>query len=160
MTWDTAANIASVIEAVVVTVSLAVVAYQIRQQTHLTRAANTSNLFQMSSEFNLQLVQDPNLAEMWLAASESVLVPSTPEERIEEFRRRNLVMWWLMLHENIYHQHRSGFLQPEVFDAWKADLQSVISKPGVEGRFDEIAAFLTSEFAKYVRKLRNCNGTD
>jgi len=41
MDWEKAANIATVVEAIVVTVSIIFIWKQLRQQTKLTRIANT-----------------------------------------------------------------------------------------------------------------------
>lgn len=49
--WEKSANIATVVEAIVVTISIIFIWKQLRQQTKLTRIANTQALVDISSPF-------------------------------------------------------------------------------------------------------------
>jgi hypothetical protein len=69
MDWEKAANIATVVEAIVVAVSIIFIWKQLRQQTKLTRIANTQALVDISSPFNLELIKDPKMAALWVRGS-------------------------------------------------------------------------------------------
>jgi hypothetical protein len=58
MTLSDWTSIATIAQSVFVPLSLFLVWRQLRQQSQLTRAANTQALVELSSPFNLQLIQD------------------------------------------------------------------------------------------------------
>jgi hypothetical protein len=60
------ANIAIIVQGVVIIVSLGFVFYQLRENARLTRAANTQKLVELTSPFALQLMQDRSTAELWV----------------------------------------------------------------------------------------------
>ena len=64
------ANIATIIEAVFVIVSVWFIWRQLRESTRLARAANAQSLVELSSPLNLQLIQDPEMASLWVRARE------------------------------------------------------------------------------------------
>src|SRR6516165_4136808 len=60
------ANIAIIVQGIVIIVSLGFVFYQLRENARLTRAANTQKLVELTSPFALQLMQDRSAAELWV----------------------------------------------------------------------------------------------
>ena len=66
MDLDAWAAVATIVQAVFLPVSLFFVWYQLRQQSKFTRATNAQSLVELSSPFNLQLIQDRKFAQLWV----------------------------------------------------------------------------------------------
>ena len=66
MTLNDFANIAIIVQGIFVIVSIGFIWYQLRENTRLTRAANTQKLIELSSPFNLQLIQNREMAELYI----------------------------------------------------------------------------------------------
>jgi len=69
MDWAKAASIATVVESIIVIVSVVFIWIQLRLQTKLTRIANTQALVEISSPFNLELIKDAAMAALWIKGS-------------------------------------------------------------------------------------------
>jgi hypothetical protein len=147
--WGKAANIASVIEAIVVLVSLYFIWRQLRQQTELTKIANTQNLVELSSPFNLQLIQDRNMAELWVEGAQEF---GTYDE-IKKYQYNSLLVWWLILHENIFYQKKRGLLDKEIYASWDYDLKVFVKKQQLHERWWMLKDAFQSDFSDYVVKV-------
>src|ERR1700737_3703867 len=119
MTLSDLASVAIIIQGFLFIVSIGLVWYQLRENTKLVRAANTQKLVELSTPFNLQLAQDRALTELWLQATQRF----DELDEIDRTRYFNLLTWWLMLHENIYHQWRNKLIDKETFSSWTRDLE-------------------------------------
>src|SRR6185369_5305770 len=91
MDWEKAANIATVVEAIVVTASILFIWKQLRQQTKLTRIANTQALVAISSPFNLELIKDREMAALWIKGANDY---GTFDE-VRQYQYKSLLIWWL-----------------------------------------------------------------
>jgi hypothetical protein len=95
------ANVASIANIILLAISVVIIWYELRQNNKLTQAANVHRLAELASPFNLQLIQDPEMAEMWLKGADQF----GAWDEVKQFRYRALLIWWLLFHENIYYQH-------------------------------------------------------
>ena len=77
---------------------------QIQENTDLTRAANAQKLVELSSPFNLLLIQNREVAELWLKGGSQY----DTLDQIDQERYYELLTWWLILHENVYLQWKKG----------------------------------------------------
>src|SRR5215510_597420 len=75
--WQIASAISTIVQGVVVIVSLIFIwrqiqlqTKQITSQTELAKAANTQALVGLSSPFNIELIKDPQMAKLWLEGAE------------------------------------------------------------------------------------------
>ena len=102
MDWAKTANIATVVESIVVVVSVILILIQLRLQTKLTRIANTHALVEISSPFNLELIKDPAMAALWIKGVEDY---DTFDE-VKKYQYKSLLIWWLIFQENIFFRTR------------------------------------------------------
>jgi hypothetical protein len=120
------ANIATIVQAVLVPVSIGIstyfVLYQLRESTRLTRAANTEKLVELISPLHLQLIQDRETARLWVQGADQW---NTMDEVGKE-RYSGLLNFCLVFHQNIYHQHKKKLLDDDTFTAWTNDLKLFI----------------------------------
>ena len=100
------ASIATIVGTLSIPLSAIFIWVQLRQQTQLARAANTQTLVELASPFNLQLIQDPKMAEYWVQGAAKY----DSYSEVEKYRYKSLLIWWLILHENIYFQWEKGLL--------------------------------------------------
>ena len=143
------ANIATIVQGVFVIVSLGFVLYQLRESTRLTRAANTEKLVELTSPFHLQLVQDPETARLWV---KGVKEWNTMDE-VDKERYYTLLSFWLVFHENIYHQEKQGLLDKVTFTTWTNDLKYFIRQQHLKSRWPEMREFYEPSFVEYIDTL-------
>jgi hypothetical protein len=149
MSLSDLANLATIVQGIVVIVSIGFVWYQLRENGRLTRAANTQKFIELSSPFNLQLVQDREMAKLWMQGAKEW----DKMDEIDKERYLNLLVWWLLLHENIYHQWKKNLLDKETYTAWKNDLEDFISAKNLNQHWDHLKANLEASFVDHVSQL-------
>lgn len=128
MTWQTAANISTVVQAVLVVVSLVLIFVQLKKQTDLARTANTQSLVALVSPFNLELAQNPTMARLWP-------ITETEWEKLNDVEKQqyeSMLRWWFIFYENLFFQNECGLLNDKIFTAWKTDLDVFVEEQLVE----------------------------
>jgi hypothetical protein len=162
--WQIAQTIATIVQTLVVVISLYFIwrqvqqqTKQVKQQTDLARIANVQSLVSLSSPYNLELIKDPNMARFWVEGAEKF------EDycELDKFRYKQLLIWWLILHENIFYQKKEGLLDDNIFATWTRDLKLFIQKHRLEHRWPDLEVAFEHKFREYViglieeAKLRN-----
>jgi hypothetical protein len=160
--WQIASTIATIVQGIVVIISLIFIWRQIQLQTkqlslqtELAKAANTQALVGLSSPFNIDLIKDPQMAKFWIEGAEEFENYS----KIDKFRYENLLFWWLILHENVYYQTQKGLLDEVIYAAWKHDLRRFIKKQKLQLHWEGMKNLFQQDFVEYVgqvmQELRN-----
>ena len=143
------ASIAIIVQGFLFVVSIGLVWYQLRENTKLVRAANTQNLVELSSPFYLQLAQDRALTELWRQATERF----DELDEIDKERYFNLLTWWLMLHENIYHQWRNKLVDEDTYSSWTRDLEYFARRQQLENHWTRLNSYFEVSFAEHVTTI-------
>jgi hypothetical protein len=147
---QTLASIVPLVQTLVFIISVFFVGYQIRENTRLTRAAKTQSLVELSSPFLLQLGQDRNMAELWVNGTKHY----ETLDAVDQFRYIQLLVWWLILHENIYYQYRSGLVDQQIYEGWQVELRAFIREKRLGLFWDkEMKRFFRTEFRQVVENL-------
>ena len=154
MTLQDWANVATIIGVLSIPLSGYFIWLQLRQQTLLAKAANAQSLVELSSPFNLQLIQDPKMAEYWVHGAERY--PGFDE--VEKYRYKSLLIWWLILHENIFFQQRNELLDNAVYAAWQRDLESFAQRQ-LKERWPELKGVFQPAFVEHVESLMKSEST-
>lgn len=154
--WQVVGILAAIAQTLAVIVSLFLILRQIRQQTQqleqqtkLTRIANTQELVNLSSPFNLELIKDHNMAALWVNG----LKEYNQFDEVKKYQYEGLLIWWLILHENIFYQWKKGMLEDEAYNPWKYDLQCFVEKKLSKSIWDELKAAFQSEFRARVTNM-------
>ncbi|HIP72186.1 MAG TPA: hypothetical protein EYH05_12410 [Anaerolineae bacterium] len=71
MSIENIASIATIVESIFVVISVIFIWRELRENTKLTKASNTQSLVELSSPFNLQLIQDRQMAEYWVQGAKN-----------------------------------------------------------------------------------------
>jgi hypothetical protein len=143
------ANVATILRVLSIPFSNIVIIWQLKQQIHLARAANVQSLVELSSPFNLQLVQDKNLADYWVHGKQKY----KDYDAVEKCRFSNLVSWWLILHENIFFQHRSNLIDHSAYDSWQCDLRRFCANQVPPELWTELRDAFQTQFRKHVDRI-------
>ena len=146
MTLSDWANLSVVVQGVILPLSILILIWQVQKQFKLTRAANAQSLVEIASPFNLALVQDAEMAELWKngASKYSEMDP------VRQERYMNMLIWWLLLHENIRHQWREGLIDKAVYNSWQRDLDYFVVKHKIADRWPSMKEFYHVAFAQHV----------
>ena len=139
------ANVAAIVQVVAV----AAVLYQLYQSTRLTRAANTQRILEVAAPFLLQLIQDAEVAKLWNAGPDDVARMT----EIEKSRYVQMLAFWLLIHENVYHQNKKGLIDKETYSSWNNELEQFVSKKNLFLLWDELRQFFEPSFAGHVSRL-------
>jgi hypothetical protein len=143
-------SIVTIIQGIFFVISVFFIWYQIRQQNRLTRAAHTQSLVEMASPFLLQLSQDRKLADLWVNGTRNY---ETMDE-VDRFRYLQLLLWWLIHHENIYYQYHSCLVDEILYQGWQTELQAFIRAKRVQLFWNQdMKRFFRTEFRQDVEKL-------
>jgi hypothetical protein len=149
MSLNDLASIAIIVQGFLFIVSIGLVWYQLRENTKLVRAANTQNLVELSSPFYLQLAQSRELTELWGQAPQHF----DDLDEIDRTRYFGLLTWWLMLHENIYHQWRNKLVDEETFNSWTRDLEWFVRRQRLEDHWTILNGYFEVSFAEHVSAI-------
>jgi hypothetical protein len=167
MSWEKAAHISTVLQFLVVVVSVFFIrkqlqnqAEQLKQQTNLARVANTQALVSLAFPFNLELAKNKDLASLWLRGTQNW----DELNNLEKDRYGSLLRWRFTFYENIFFQAKSGLLDKSINLCWNVDLDSFIEFHPVEKYWSEMEKKYTQEFADYINarieiKHKKVNGS-
>ena len=143
------ASIATIIEAIFVVISVFFIWREVRETGKLTRAANNQSLVELSSPFNMQLIQDRKMAELWISGSKNY----DQMDEVDMYRYLSLLTWWLIHHENIYYQNSKGLLDENIYKGWAIDLEEFVKEQKLWLYWDERKSHYQPEFSNHVSQL-------
>jgi len=145
-------SILTILQGIFFLVSVVFIWVQIRQANRFTRAAHTQSLIEISAPFLIQLSQDRKLAELWGNGTKTY----ESLDEVDRFRYEQLLVWWLIHHENIYYQYHEGLVDEKLYQGWKVELREFIRAKGI-GLFWEkgLKRYFRTEFQQEVEKMVN-----
>lgn len=149
MSLSDLASIAMIVQGGLFIVSIGLVWYQLRENTKLVRTANTQKLVELSVPFNLQLAQDRGLTQLWQQGAQHY----DDLDDIDKERYGNLLTWWLMLHENIYHQWNKKLIDRDTYTSWTHDLEHFTRRQNLANHWTYLNSYFESSFAEHVTMI-------
>jgi len=151
------AHLSAVVQLFVVVVSIVFIWRQLRQGIQLRKAANAQALAEHAAHFNALLIQDPDVARIWYTYGWGLDVDRFKEIAAAE-RYQELLVQWLILHENIYYQHRKGLLDADLYNSWAADLERTVAKHNLQAVSPSVDEIFTGGFGRYLMHLAQKGG--
>nr|AAP58626.1 hypothetical protein [uncultured Acidobacteriota bacterium] len=147
LTISSAADLFSIFASIAVVVSLLFIAFQVKQQTRLARAANSQAFVNIQSDFVLAAGSNQSLMEFYQTGGEKfeTLDPS------EQARYRYLVAWWLTFYENVQYQQDCGLLDEGVYKAWMKDMAGFIERRRVEKVWEFLKPNYSDTFIVHIQ---------
>lgn len=149
MSLSDMASVAIIVQGVFLVVSVTLVWYQLKENTKLIRTSNTQKLVELSAPFNLQIAQDRELAALWLQGAQHL----DDLDEVDRERYFNLLNWWLILHENIYHQWTKKLIEEDTFISWTRDLEFFTRRQNLGQYWTRLSTYFEASFAEHVAKI-------
>lgn len=143
-------NLAQIIEALFVVLSLITIVYQVIQQTKLAKASNSNTLFQLYAPFYTEIIKDEKMAELIVHGHERY--PESKDE-VFKYQYRASLAWRLTLQENLFYQEKNGLLDKDLFKSWEADFRSIVKRRKVGLLWPKLKDVYHSAFCEYVEKI-------
>lgn len=143
------ASIAIIVQGLLFIVSIGLVWYQLRDNTRQIRASNTQKLVELSIPFYLQLAQDRALTELWQHGTQGI----DELDEIDRTRYFSLLTWWLMMHENIYHQWRKQLIDEDTYSSWTRDLEYYVQRQQLGNQWTQLNGYFEASFAEHVTSI-------
>lgn len=141
------ANVATILGTVlVIPVSAGSIWWQLWRQTRLARLANAQSLVELSSPFNLRLIESKRFADYWVRGAQEY----ENYDEVGRYRYKSLLIWWLILQENIFLQYKNRLLDKSIYKAWESDLRDFLQNQCPKDRWLEVRKNLQQEFCKHV----------
>lgn len=149
MTLHDLASIATIIEAAFIVISVFFIWREVRETGKLTRAANNQSLVELSSPFNMQLIQDREMVELWISGSKNY----DRMDDVDKYRYLSLLTWWLNHHENIFYQKSKDLLDDTMYRGWAADLEEFVKEQQLWLHWNERMNHYQPEFSQHIHML-------
>lgn len=143
------ANISTIAQAILVIVSLGFIWYQLRQSVGLAKAANSQALVEHAASFNALLIENSELADLWYAHGQKF------SDATSARRYRELLVQWLIFHENIYYQWRTGLLDSETYNSWLEDLKFTVNNHNIEMVSRDVRTVFPGKFGAHINELKD-----
>lgn len=149
MGLDQLAQIGEFVGGVFVVVSLAYVAYQVRQNSRFLRAENYARVLDRMSTLQSRISMDPELNHLFTVGAEH------PERLSPADRVRFAWALYEMFGaaEFMYHQSREKALPPAVWARWEATMGWWFSHPGMRAWWRAKPAPLSADFEAFGDEL-------
>lgn len=139
-------DISSVLGSLALVISVIFLFRELRETNRLTRAANAQAMVDLSGPFYTSLFQDRQLAELFNHGAHDF--PSL--DKVDQYRYKQMLIWWLIFHENIFYQRRQGLLDRHTFKPWARDLKLFVQRQNLATHWDELHPLFQDEFGNYV----------
>ena len=128
MTLDQLANIGEIVGSIAVIISIIYVAIQIRTNTEAERTSTYQAVVSDFGALNNTMASTPELSHMFVEAMEDYHQLSADEKA----RISQLFFQCFRYFENMFYQHRKGYLDEEVWIGWKRLMLTYYSRPGFQ----------------------------
>jgi hypothetical protein len=139
-------SLGELIAAIATVATLGYLALQIRQNTHATRASSFHAVSDARNQVNLAVVQDPDLARIWLegGANRSAL---SAEDRL---RFDVALVSYFHVIETMHYQASVGAGEKGLLVAEERSLRDLLSTPGIREWWHENPWAFGLEFRAYI----------
>jgi hypothetical protein len=128
MTLEQFASIGEIISGIAVIISLIYLAIQIRTNTEAERSATYQSIVSDFGALNNTMASTPELSQLFVGAMEDYHQLSSDQKA----RISQLFFQCFRYFENMFYQHKKGYLDEEVWTGWKRLMLTYYSRPGFQ----------------------------
>jgi hypothetical protein len=146
MTLDQFGSIAEIIGGLGVIVSLVYLAIQIRKNTEAERTSTYQAVVSDFGALNNTMASSPELSHLFVQAMENYHQLSSDEKA----RISQIFFQTFRYFENMYYQHRKGYLDEEVWVGWKRLMLTYFSRPGFQAWWGHRRDVYSEPFAIFL----------
>ena len=149
MTWEAISNIADIVGAVAVVVSLVYVARQINQNTQASRSSTRQAIADSALVAVSDLIADSGMAQ--LMTRDMAGEEFTPAESLRLAGRGYMVMrHW----ENIYYQYRTGMLLEDEWRGFRRNLTALLQLRHMQQYWARESEIYSDAFKEEVARIQ------
>lgn len=146
MTLDQLASIGEIVSGIAVIISLIYLAIQIRTNTEAERSATYQSIVSDFGALNNTMASTPELSHLFVEGMENYL-QLTPDQKA---RISQIFFQCFRYFENMFYQHRKGYLDEEVWIGWKRLMLTYYSRPGFQTWWSHRREVFSEPFAKFL----------
>jgi len=126
MTLEALGNLGEFVGSIAVLVSLIYLGIQVKKSTETERTSTYQSIVSDFGRMNQSLASDPELLFLYVKALEEYESLTPPEKA----RVSQVFYMTFRYFENMYYQHRKGYLEAEVWVGWKRLMLTYFGRPG------------------------------
>ena len=152
MTLNDWAAVSTIAQAILVVISLGFIWYQLRESTKLAKAENVRALVEQAAAFHAPLYQDGQLGELWYTFGRKF------RDDTEKLKYHEMIVQWLLFHENIYYQHSQGLLAEEIYQSWLVDLKATMGEHNTD--LIDIKGLFPGQYGLHLLELKEAFKTN
>lgn len=146
MTLEQFASIGEIVSGVAVIISLVYLAIQIRTNTDAERSSTYQSIVSDFGAMNNTMASTPELSHMFVQAMEDYHQLSSDQKA----RISQIFFQCFRYFENMFYQHRKGYLDEEVWIGWKRLMLTYYSRPGFQTWWEHRREVYSEPFAIFL----------
>ena len=149
MTLEHYANVAEIIGALVVVVTVVFLALQVRRNTQSLRSTATQTAHQELSELYNTFLEDPSFLDLWMRATED---PSA----LSNLETARLNAWWMkgsLSGQNWYLQTKVGAIEPTMWRSYAKLIHRLCHTEMYKQFWSERKFVFAPEYVKRIEKM-------
>ena len=148
MTLSDVSNLAQIIGALAVVVSLFYVAFQIRQNTDAVRSATAQDVHENFASWYHLLASDSALSQITVNG----LRDYSSLSETEKARFVATFMAFLSYSQNAYLKWKEGSLAPALWSCWELLIMNLVASPGGRDFWEERGYLFGSDFRNHIEQ--------
>ncbi len=147
MTLTELGSIGELLGSIAVLISLIYLAMQIRSSTETARTSTYQSVVSDFSALNQSMASTPDLSLMFVNAMED-FESLSPDEKA-----RISQLFFMCFHnfENMYYQHRKGYLENDLWLGWKRLMLTYHARPGFQTWWSIRSDVYSQAFVEFLR---------
>jgi hypothetical protein len=149
MTLGDWANISVIVQAFLIVISLGLIWYQLRESSKLAKAANVQSLTEQAAAFNALLYENEELSKLWYSYGRGL------DTNIKKQRYKEMMVQWLIFHQNIYYQRKNRLLDTEIYQPWLEDLKFTVKYHNLGLVATNLLELFPGPFGQHLAKIEN-----
>ena len=144
--WEAIGAVGELVGAAGVVVSLAYLAFQIRNNTRQARGSMYDSIVSSLATFDRPLASDPQLARIF----EEAIDDWAGVDGVGRARVMHLLSTLFKQFENVHYQYRQGTLEAELWLGWRQLMLSYFSRPGIQAWWSMRRGFYSAGFRSFL----------
>ena len=150
LSLDALGNLGDFLGSIGVLISLIYLALQIKKSTETERSATYRAIVADFGQLNQSMATDPELTVLFARALED-FDAADPSDKA---RVSQVFYMTFRYFENMYYQHRRGYLEAELWTGWKRLMLTYHSRPGFQSWWRLRRAVFSEPFVQFLETER------
>jgi hypothetical protein len=146
VTLESLGNLGEFVGSIAVIISLVYLAIQIKKNTEAERTSTYRSIVSDFGFMNQSMASDPELTMLYIKGMEDfgALEPS------EKARVSQVFYMTFRYFENMYYQHRRGYLEGEVWTGWERIMLAYFGRPGFQTWWSARRDVFSESFVRFL----------